>query len=259
MKRQSQYAVAGEDAQPSEDPWYVFKNDEKFGPLSFGALAELAGENGLEEDDWLWKPGLASWIAARDVSGLFAAPAGNGTAAPDRSATAEEPGTGHGVKERAKHQITDFALMFVYLWAVFGMLAAHESLVLAQHHIDFKTHGVAFVNALIFAKVMLVGEDLHLGRRLDNWPLIYPIAFKSILFAIALICFHIVEHVAIGIWDGRTIAGSMAEVGVNRLTAIVSIGIMATVALVPFFILRELNRVIGAGNFWALFFRRRRP
>jgi hypothetical protein len=39
----------------------------------------------------------------------------------------------------------------------------------------------------------------------------------------------------------------------------VSVGIIATVALVPFFILREISRVIGADIFWALFFRRRNP
>ena len=42
--------------------------------------------------------------------------------------------------------------MFFYLWVVFGLLAVHESFVLSQHRIDFQPHGLAFINALIFAK-----------------------------------------------------------------------------------------------------------
>lgn len=88
-------------------------------------------------------------------------------------------------------------------------------------------------------------------------PLIYSVLFKSILFAITLICFHIVEHVLIGMWHGKPMAESIAEVGANGLVGIVSLGIIGTVALVPFFLLSEISRVIGRDNFWALFFHRR--
>ncbi|MDR3420084.1 MAG: hypothetical protein P4L80_02390 [Xanthobacteraceae bacterium] len=163
------------------------------------------------------------------------------------------------LKARAKDQIRDFALMFLYLWVVFGLLAAHESIILSQHQIDYRFHGVAVVNALIFAKVMLVAEDLHLGRGFDDKPLAYSVLLKSLLFGVALICFHIVEHVLIGLWDGRPLAQSLAEVDANKLMGIVLLGIISTVALVPFFILREVGRVIGEDKLWALFFRRRNP
>ena len=147
--------------------------------------------------------------------------------------------------------------MFLYLWVVFGMLALHESIILSQHQIYYVSHGLAVVNALVFAKVMLVAEDLHLGHRFHNKPLIYSVLIKSILFAIALICFHIVEHVLIGMWDGKPMAESIAEVGANRLVGIISLGIIGAVALAPFFLLSEISRVIGRDNFWALFFQRR--
>ncbi len=167
--------------------------------------------------------------------------------------------TKRNFKERAKHQISEFAVMFFYLWIMFGMLAVHESIILAQHQIDFESHGLAFINALVFAKVMLIAEDMHLGRRLEDQPLVYSIIFKSVLFAIALICFHIVEHVVIGMLHGRTMAESIAEVGANKLKGIISLGIMGTVVLVPFFVLREISRVMGEDRFWSLFFRRKNP
>ena len=78
-------------------------------------------------------------------------------------------------QERAKDQIKNFVLMFVYLWVVFGMLAVHKSIVLSQHQINYRFHGLAIVNALVFAKVLLVAEDLHLGRRFNDKPLVYSI------------------------------------------------------------------------------------
>ena len=147
--------------------------------------------------------------------------------------------------------------MSLYLWIVFGMMAIHESIILSQHQINYVAHGFAVVNALVFAKVMLVAQDFNLGHRLHDKPLIYAVIFKSLLFAVALICFHVVEHVLIGMWDGKPIAQSIAEVGADKLVGIVSLGIISTVALAPFFLLSEISRVIGRDNFWALFFQRR--
>ena len=65
--------------------------------------------------------------------------------------------------------------MFLYLWIVFSLLAIHELMILSQHQLSYQAHGIAIVNALVFAKVMLVAEDLHLGHRLNDKPLIYSI------------------------------------------------------------------------------------
>jgi|SRR5271169_1620105 len=147
--------------------------------------------------------------------------------------------------------------MFLYLWLVFGLLAIHQSIILSQYQIDYQSHGLAVINALVFAKIMLIAEDLRLGDRFNDKPLIYPVLYKSLLFAIALICFHIVEHVLIGMWHGQKVAESLSEIGANKLRGMVSISVIATVALLPYFALRQLSRVIGKDNFWSLFFRRR--
>jgi hypothetical protein len=245
----------------AEDQWSVLIGEQKYGPFGLGHLKEMAAEGRLLEGDWMWKPGLAAWVAAGDVSGLFAEPAQIQTAPAqlNRNGGAEDENreTQRNFKGRAKDQIKKFGLMFLYLWIVFGLLAVHESMVLSQHQLSYSAHGLAFVNALIFAKVMLIAEDLHLGQRLNDEPLIYSILYKSFLFGVTLICFHIMEHVLIGVWHGKAIAETIAEIGADRLGQIASGGTIAAVALVPFFILREISRVIGEETFWSLFFRRR--
>jgi hypothetical protein len=246
---------------PGEDQWYVLIDEQQYGPFRLGHLQELAGEGRLLESDWVWKSGLASWIVAKEVSGVFGERTQLRTAEarlnPSVGQDKKKQKSGRNFKKRATHQIKSFALMFIYLWIVFGLLAIHESVILSQHQIDYQSHGIAVINALIFAKVMLVAEDMHLGQRFNDAPLIFTVLFKSFLFGIALICFHIVEHMVIGMWNGRTIAGSISEVGADKFEGMVCVGIISTVALVPYFILREINRVIGGDNFRSLFFQRR--
>ncbi len=238
--------------------WYVLKHNQKYGPVQLAELAKLAKQKLLLEDDWVWRPGLEQWISARDVSSLFPAQLRDEPEQTNLPA-GEKQGEQNTrtLKERALESIKTFIQMFLYLWLVFGLLAVHQSIILSQYQIDYRSHGLAFLNALVFAKVMLVAEDLRLGDRFDDKPLIYPVLFKSLLFAIALICFHIIEHTLIGMWHGQSVAESLSEIGANKLRGILSFSMIATVALIPFFILREISRTIGRDKFWSLFFRSR--
>jgi hypothetical protein len=242
-----------------DNQWYVLKHKQKYGPVQLSDLAKFAKQKLLLVDDWVWRPGLEQWISAGDVSGLFPAPA-LGDEPEQTNLLASEKQSEQNtrtLKERVLESIKTFIQMFLYLWLVFGLLAVHQSIILSQYQIDYRSHGLAFLNALVFAKVMLVAEDLHLGDRFDDRPLIYPVLFKSLLFAITLICFHIVEHTLIGMWHGQSVAESLSEIGANKLRGILSFSMIATVALIPFFILREISRVIGKDKFWSLFFRSR--
>src|SRR5215469_8932976 len=115
----------------------------------------------------------------------------------------------HKLKEKAAEEFKRFLVIFFYLWLVFGLLSIHKSMVLSQEHLDYEEHTFAIINAFVFAKVLLVGEQLHLGRRFENKPLIYPILHKSFVFSVVLICFHVVESVAVGLWRGHTLVESL--------------------------------------------------
>lgn len=103
------------------------------------------------------------------------------------------------LKERAFEEFKRFVAIFLYLWVVFGLLSLHKSLVLSQQHLDYEEHAFAIINAFVFAKVLLVGEEFHLGRRFQNRPLIYSILYKCLVFSVVLIFFHVIESVAVGI------------------------------------------------------------
>jgi hypothetical protein len=163
---------------------------------------------------------------------------------------------GHGLKERAIHEVMQFLIMFLYLFVLLGVFAIDRSIVLEQHNLSFAAYGFAFVNALVLAKVMLVAEDLHLGRRFEDSPLIYPVLCKSLLFALVLVSFHIVENVITGWWHGKAVLESIFGIGGGGIKGILSVGVIMFVVLIPFFAFREINRVLGSAALRTLLFER---
>jgi len=159
-----------------------------------------------------------------------------------------------GLKEKASDEFKRFFVIFLYLWVVFGLLSIHKSIVLSQHHLDTEEHAFAIINALVFAKVLLIGEDLKLGTRFGHRPLIYPILYKSFVFSVVLIVFHIVESMAVGLWHGHTIAESLPPFLGWNPRGLLAVGVMCFVLLLPFFGFREIARVVGRRQLRALIF-----
>ena len=161
------------------------------------------------------------------------------------------------LKERVFEEVKRFIVIFLYLWVVFALLSLHKSLVLSLRNLDYEEHTFAIINALIFAKVLLVAEDLHLGERFENKPLIYPILHKSFVFTIVLICFHILESVVVGLWHGNTIAESIPPILGWNPKGLLGVGVMCFIVLLPFFGFREVARVIGGREMQRLLFEKR--
>jgi hypothetical protein len=161
------------------------------------------------------------------------------------------------VKERLVHEVRQFLFMFLYLFVLSGLFTIHEAVVLAQHHIRYAYYGFALVNALILAKVMLVAEDLHLGRRFENSPLIYPVLIKSVLFAVVFICFRVVEDLLVGLWEGKAFVASVPSLGGGGIAGVLSVGIIEAFALIPFFAFTGISRILGPGVLHALILKHR--
>lgn len=168
------------------------------------------------------------------------------------------PDKGHSIpqprhlKTRAFEEFKRFVAIFLYLWVVFGLLSIHKSLVLSQRHLDQEEHTLAIINAFVFAKVLLVGEQLHLGRRWENKPLIYPILYKCFVFSVVLISFHVIESAVVGVWRGHTIADSVPPMFGWNPKGLLAMGGMGFILLLPFFGFREIARVMGRGEMRSL-------
>lgn len=161
------------------------------------------------------------------------------------------------LKQKAIEQMKEFLLIALYLWLVFSLFIVYKSVILAEHHIPFKYHGLAIINALALGKVMLVAKDLHWGERFNDAPLIYPTLLKSALFTVVLACFKILEDAAVGLYHGKSFADSIADLGGGTLQGILILTLLLFVILIPFVGFGELKRVLGEGKLKQLFFQPR--
>ena len=155
-------------------------------------------------------------------------------------------------KEKAAFQLKEFMAMFFYVWVLSALLAMHETIILAQDHLNYPAQGFAIINALILAKTILIGEDLHLGNRFRDKALIYSILYKSLIFAVFLVGFHILEDVIVGVFRGTPISESLPIIGAGSLKGLMCRGGIVFIALIPFFAFREIGRVIGKDELWSL-------
>ena len=161
-----------------------------------------------------------------------------------------------GLKQRVFLKIKEGLIIALYLWAVFGLLTLHRSMILAEYHIDFANHGLALINALALAKVMLVAEELDLSARMKDAPLIYPTLLKSAFFTVVFACFKILEDVAIGLYHHRSFRQSISELGGGTWQGMLTLALLVFVMLIPFVGFGELTRAMGEGKIEKLFFQR---
>src|SRR5215467_3661340 len=97
------------------------------------------------------------------------------------------------LKEKGVVGARKFLWIFAYLWVLLGLFALHKSIVLAEP--SFFHQGFAVINALVLAKIIFFAEEFHVAEELSDRPLIYPIAYRSAVFSLILIVFHLVEEV----------------------------------------------------------------
>jgi hypothetical protein len=161
------------------------------------------------------------------------------------------------LKEKIFHEMAEYWIIVGYLTLVFAAFTWYRRLVLAAHDITYTDYWVPVIEALILAKVVMIGDVLHLGRRLEDKPLIYSTLLKTVVFSVFVGAFTLVEHVIKSLWMGKGLTEGLIEFFGKGTHELLAGGLVTFVAFIPFFAFRELRRVFGEGKIWALFFRRR--
>lgn len=158
------------------------------------------------------------------------------------------------LKSKLLHELVEYGFNVIYLTLVFASFTVYRRLLLAAHDIVYTNYWFALIEALILGKVIMIGGVFHLGRGLEHKPLIYPTVYKTMVFTLFVALFTFAEHAIRGL-----IAGDGAAAGIARFTAqgyeiIVANAMVVFVALIPFFAVKELGRVLGREKIWAMFF-----
>ncbi len=158
------------------------------------------------------------------------------------------------LKDRALEEFKIYWIITLYLAVFLGSFTVYRRLILKEFGVAYLNYGFALIEALIIAKVILIGKAFGLGRRFERGPLFLSVLYKSILFGILVFLLGILERV-VEAWIHKTgwagMLQGITELGLYELLARV---VMLIVAFVPFFAFWEIGRVLGPGKLSALFF-----
>jgi hypothetical protein len=149
------------------------------------------------------------------------------------------------LKQKVLHEFKVYLFYVIYLALVFAAFTHYRRLILADVGLVYTNYGVALIEALIFAKVIMIGDVLRLGRMLENKPLILPTLIKTVLFTIFVGLFTLLEHAAKGLIKGKGAVEGILEFLEKGPYELLAGALVLFVAFIPFFTLRELARALG--------------
>ena len=128
----------------------------------------------------------------------------------------EGAGTAHGLKERAMEELKVYWIVTLYLWVFLGLFTVYRRLVVAETGASYLHYGIALIEALVIAKVVLIGKMFGFSRRFEDRALIVPVIYKSVLFGLLVLLFGVVEHLVVGWFHRQGLLGGLARDRLDR-------------------------------------------
>ena len=159
------------------------------------------------------------------------------------------------LKEKIREEATSFFIIFLYCWAILGLLAFHKSFLLAQH--PFSGQLLAIVNALVLGKVIITLEFFQVVGKFEDSRPITRALIRAVIFGLFLFAFRFVEEVVRGWFHGKAFSDSLNEIDNGKLMVMVTMAIIMIVALVPYFALREIAEIVGGRKLLDILFKPR--
>lgn len=164
------------------------------------------------------------------------------------------------LKERAIEELKEFWIIALYLFIFLGAFTLYRRMVLAEFGVTYLHYGIALVEALVIAKVVLIGRAMGLNKLCERGErLIVPVLLQSAVFTLFATLFAALEHIVEGLIqkkDWATISGNVFGIGSLELFARM---VMLFISFVPFFGFWEIGHVLGRDKLTEMFFSRRKP
>ena len=154
-----------------------------------------------------------------------------------------------------EHELFEYFANFVFLAFFLVAFAWYRRLVLEEYHIHYFGYWGPVIEAAILAKVIMIGDALHMGRALENKPLIVSTIYRTIVFSLLVVLFAFAERILGAVIHGKTVADGIAEIISKGRYEILAWSVLIIVAFLPFFAVKEIERIFGEEKVRGIFFR----
>jgi hypothetical protein len=156
------------------------------------------------------------------------------------------------VKQRVVHELVEFAALFLYLAFFFCALSTYSMLLLSEFHVRYLSYAFALLNALVIAKVIMIGELAGFGRRHEHRSLLVSSAYKAVIFGVLVLAFHMAEEAIKHRLHGVKLTDAVHQIRGDELLGRI---LIVFCTFVPLFAFREFRRILGADRFNTMVFR----
>lgn len=160
------------------------------------------------------------------------------------------------LKAKALEEMKKYAALTAYLWVLFFVLAMYRRLLLKEAGIDPLTQGYVIVNALVFAKVLLIGQIFNLGTGLRKRAFVLVVLGRTFLFTALLMVFHVVEEAVRALIKGEPVVSSVLHLGGGSWSGVGVYAALLYVMLLPLVTFGEMSHVLGKNVMWGILTRR---
>ena len=160
------------------------------------------------------------------------------------------------LKQKVVHEVVEYWTNFVYVAFFLVAFTWYRRLVLAEYHIHYTQYWFPLVEAAILAKVIIIGDLLQLGRRLDQQPLIIPTLYRTVVFTLWIGAFDVLEATVRGLIHRQGLLAGVQELATKDWHEWLAGCVVAFVAFIPFFAFKELELVLGEDSLRPLFWKR---
>ncbi len=144
--------------------------------------------------------------------------------------------------------------VFLYIFLFLAALAAYRAVLLGAKGAPLSAIVQCFIEAMVLAKVMVIGNALRLGDRLRLRRRALRVVLRAATFAIFALLFAGVEELAKGLYHGKSTSEILQELRSIGPELILARAVVLFVFFLPLFLIWEVCRVLGEAKAIVIFF-----
>lgn len=153
-------------------------------------------------------------------------------------------------------EMKEYYFNFLFLAFYFVSFASYRRLLLEAAHAQLPILGwwAPLIEAAILAKVVMIGDAFHLGRRFNYESLLATAFVRTWIFGLFAGVCKVLESFVEGHLHHLTMAESLHRLANQGWPEILGSSLIVVVAFFPFFCYKELEGLIGKNKLRGLLF-----
>src|SRR5271154_1830344 len=115
------------------------------------------------------------------------------------------------LKEKAAEEFRLLFLVTAYLAAFFVAFLTYRRLISRELGVSYFRYGYAVLEALLIAKVILIGKALGLSKRTAGRTVAFSVLRASVFYGALVAVFAVVEHVVEALLHGKSFVAGIED------------------------------------------------